>query len=66
MARKYPKLPVSIVSPPEWIDDWIDDKALRQKLDEAIRKKYPDSVEVGQVLKVAKSIDLACDKITKS
>ena len=61
MARKYPKLPVSIVSPPELLPG--DDLALAKKLDDAIRKKCP---EVAELSKVAKSIDLACDKITNS
>jgi len=59
MKKKHP---VGILHPPEWMDD----KALAKKLDDAIRKKYPDSPEVAQVLAVAKSIDLACDKIAKA
>ena len=64
MARKDAKMPVGIVSPPELLP--VDDLALAKKLDDAIRKKYPDSPEVAQLLKVAGSIDLACDKITNS
>lgn len=60
MARKDPKMPVGIVSPPEWIGD----KTLRQKLDDAIRKKYPDSPEVEELLQWAKRVDLAFDEIT--